>query len=183
MLEPHLIRLSQRIVTRRGNVWWYFKPMVFFLKCFRFSWLVIKSLASLFEMRRCREIFNNLETKPRIKWLQQWLGNKCWCNNIWLVESDTLGNVQNKCSNTISPHSFGTWSSIWTIVKATHLYNCIIHQHTFMCIWVVKHKNWYHMTIITGGFISICWHILISHFIIICNIRSGCVFLSFVNII
>ena len=117
------------------------------------------------------------------KWLQRCLGNKCFCNKMCLTKSDTLGNVQKKFSNNISPHSFGTWSSIRIITKATHICNCIIRQHTFKCIWIEKHNNWYYMMMITSELISICWPVFISLLVIIRNICSGCVFLRFVNII
>ena len=55
-----------------------------------------------------------------------------------LIESDTLVNVQNKGSNTISSQYFGTWCSIWIIIKATYLCYCVTLQHNFKCILVEK---------------------------------------------
>ena len=100
---------------------------------------------------------------------------------IFLIESDTLGNVQKKFSNTISPHCFGTWCSIQIITKATHICNCVIHQYNFNCIWVEKHNKWYHTTVKSSGSISICWRKYISVLIIISYIRSECVFLRSVK--
>ena len=65
------------------------------------------------------------------------------------IVSDTLGNVQTKGSNTISPNCFGMCCIIRIIIKATHLCNCIVHQHNLKCIWVEIHNNWYHMTLKT----------------------------------
>ena len=141
----------------------------------------MKSLARNLEIMRCRKIFKNLETAPWIKWLQRCLGNNCFYNKFVLMESDTLGNVQKKVSNTIFPHCFCTWCRIRIIVKATHLCDCVIHQHTFKCIWVEKHNNLYHMTMIIIWFISVFWHKCISVFIIIRYIRCGCVFLRSIN--
>ena len=126
----------------------------FVMQCIGFSWLIIKSLASIFEIRRC---------------------------NIFLIEIDTLGNVQKKGNNTIPPHCFGTWCSIRIIIKAAHLCNCVIHQHDFKCIWVEKHNNWYHMMVKSSGSISICWHKFIRFSVIIRYICSGCVFIRYVK--
>ena len=65
--------------------------------------------------------------------------------------------------------------------KATHICNCVIHQHTLDLIWVGKHNIWYNMTVKSSGPISICWRKWISFLIIISYIRSRCVFLRSVN--
>ena len=98
-----------------------------------------------------------------------------------LMESDALDNVQKNGSNTIYPHCFGTWCSIQIIVKGTHFCNCLIHQHNLKCIGVEKHNNWYHMTMKSSGYISLCWHKCNSVLIIIRYIRSGYVFLRYVK--
>ena len=92
-----------------------------------------------------------------------------------------IGNVQKKGSNTIPTHCFGSWCSIWIIIKATHLCNCVIHKHTFKFIWVGNHNNWYHMTVKISGPIFICWRKWIIFLIIICYIRYRCFFLKSVN--
>ena len=98
------------------------------------------------------------------------------------VESDTLGNLQNKGSNTISPHFFAVWCSIRIIIKTTHLCNCVIHQHNLKCIWLWKHNNWYHMTVKSSGFISIYWLKCIIVLIIICYILYRLLFLRSIKI-
>ena len=153
---------------------------LFFLKCFGFSWLVVKLLQATSKLGHVAKYL--ITFKPNLKWNKfNYASAISIYVTIFLMESYTLVNVQKKGSNTISPHCFVTWCSIQIIIKVTHICKCVINQHNLNFIWVEKNNNWYYMNMISSGFISICWHKCISILIIIRYIRSGCVYLRSIN--
>ena len=104
-------------------------------------------------------------------------------NLICWIENNTLGNMKDKCSDTISPNAFVIWISIRIIIKETHFCSCkfwstyflgFLNKKTQQLISYVDAIHWIHPHILTQ---------FISVFIIYRIFCSGCVCIWFVNII